>query len=256
MHVIRVNKKKLYLTLDSNTGKPSVTTNLQLAHIFDAQSTAHNYITNCIPKAARKRYEVTEVTKEISPWAVKTSTVEGETLMFETDADVSVDTEIKLEPVPESEVTPSEIEVYEEHKILSTMESKSDIPLDVNWNDVIQEYVGIVNLAKEYNSYCKKKLHEMEQCKLVDLNHFMEFIDLNTVHGFKIYKFVQKQLQLRRKLKDTIAVTDQMLSELFITGDPNSSLSVIESQKNRKYRPRIYDELFEEGISALDKLDT
>lgn len=228
MHVIRVKKHKKYVIIDPVSGKPSLTTNILLAHKFNSDQAASNYIKNCIPNAARKRYETVPVEEE--------SPVIDEELI----AKLSQPSQIE------------EDDDYDDADSEGECNLGVELDLDVDWEYIINKYAEIVKLVESYNNYCKKKMKEMDHKRVVDIHHFIEFNDLNGVNGFKIYKFTQDQLRLRRKLKDTLAVTDTILSDLFVTGDPETSLEVLESQRTREYHPRIFKDLFENGISAID----
>lgn len=243
MYVIRVNKQKKYVVMDERTGKPSATTNLSVAQKYDTKVAANNYIKNCIPKAARKRYDVVSVEDEKSPWDAVVAAIEQE----DTPVEASSEKSDTLEHI---------IASAEELDDSQEGDSIRNLDLDVDWESMILKYSEIVKTVMEYNSYCKKKLNEMEHRKIIDIRHFVEFTDLNAVQGFKMYKFEQSQLRKRRKLKDIIAITDEMMKSLFKSGNAQPSLDVIESQKQRSYNPRIFDALFEKGINALDELDT
>lgn len=82
------------------------------------------------------------------------------------------------------------------------------------------------------------------EAEIQDIEHAIEFYDLNACQGFMIYKKLQDARKKRRECKDAIIILDKFLSCDCTDFLNHANSDVINNMKNRKYEPRICPELF------------
>lgn len=77
----------------------------------------------------------------------------------------------------------------------------SDIEPDISDDlDTIRLFADIVQDSAEREESLLAQLSKVDR-ELSDIEHFIEFVDLNGVDGFKIYKKMQSIRQIRREIK-------------------------------------------------------
>lgn len=81
--------------------------------------------------------------------------------------------------------------------------------------------------------------------QICDIYHYIEDKNMNCCEGYKIAKALQVRLRNRRKIKNELEV----ITNLFNSGFSSRSLKAVqrsvENLSNKKYRPRVLPELFE-----------
>lgn len=112
--------------------------------------------------------------------------------------------------------------------------------------DEIAEYIDnnaalmedFLKKAKDLKEETNKQLSEADK-KRNDLEHLMEFNDLNAADGYKAYKMLQQVLRERRTIKDNNFKLDLLLkSHVGWIAKGNYSKEVDKLEK-RTYHPRI-----------------
>lgn len=143
----------------------------------------------------------------------------------------------------------------------STMRSKCKIvelnePFIVGNNAQINESPSLIDeLANSLNSlinndictYKKSLQQDLDNvtAEICDINHYIEFFNLDASKGFKIYKMLQQRLTRRRAIKDELEKIEIIFSSTvndIISGRLNDRLNGL---ANRQYSPRVLTELFE-----------
>jgi hypothetical protein len=115
---------------------------------------------------------------------------------------------------------------------------ESDLdPVDVETIKTLQNFVDIVLESKEIASDVADELRRVDR-ELSDLEHYMEFTDLDIRRGFKAYKTLQNLRQTRRELKRKSKLAKEINSQNI---DPNIIKSIIGYLKNVSYKPRETD---------------
>lgn len=115
---------------------------------------------------------------------------------------------------------------------------ESDLdPVDIETIKTLQNFVDIIFESKETASNLAEELRRVDR-ELSDLEHFIEFTDLDIRRGFKAYKKLQTLRQTRRELKRRLKLAKEINSQNI---DPNVIKSVISYLKNVNYRPRELD---------------
>ena len=112
------------------------------------------------------------------------------------------------------------------------------------WLDKINDMNGLVKDAKKRKEILEKQLHESEGEKL-DIEHYIEFQNLNAAQGYKASKELKNCRVKRRTVKNELAVIDIIL-ELQMKEVVSSRIyQKIEELDKRTYKPRVRTDLFD-----------
>ena len=112
------------------------------------------------------------------------------------------------------------------------------------WLDKIDDMNGLVRDAKKRKEILEKQLHELEDEKL-DIEHYIEFQNLNASQGYKASKELKTCRVKRRSVKNELAVIDIIL-ELQMKEIVSSKIyQKIEELDKRTYKPRVREDLFD-----------
>ena len=109
-----------------------------------------------------------------------------------------------------------------------------DIVMDTR---TISDFLDIVVYCAEERDTFAKELSTIDR-KLSDINHFIEFQNLNAVDGFKIYKKIQELRQRRRYVKNRLKMADDINSQSI---DPEVLKKILKYFKDLCYKPREID---------------
>lgn len=91
----------------------------------------------------------------------------------------------------------------------------------------------------------REKLQELE-LKIVDLEHYLEFYNLDMYSSWKYYKLFQSVMRERRCIKNDIAKIHYILSSNMQNAAMNNISKASNRLNNRQYTPRILIDLFNE----------
>lgn len=112
------------------------------------------------------------------------------------------------------------------------------------WLDRLVNLNGLVKDAKTRSEILAKKLKECDD-EMIDIEHYMEFSNLNGAQGYNAYKDLKDCRIKRRHIKNELLVLEIILEQ-------NISDSVIEEvhkriggMDKRTYKPRVRTDLFD-----------
>lgn len=112
------------------------------------------------------------------------------------------------------------------------------------WLDKIGDMNGVVKEAKTRKNALEKQLQRLEDEKL-DIEHYIEFQNLNAAQGYKASKELKTCRVKRRSVKNELAVIDIIL-ELQLKEIVFSKIyQKIEKLDKRTYKPRVREDLFD-----------
>lgn len=81
--------------------------------------------------------------------------------------------------------------------------------------------------------------------ELSDLNHYIEFTNLNAAQGYKASKMIKERRIKRRVLKNEMDIINMILSKKISETLNNEINNYISGLENRTYEPRVLKELFD-----------
>lgn len=114
----------------------------------------------------------------------------------------------------------------------------SDIEPDISSDlDTIKLFADIVQDSAEREESLLAQLSKVDR-ELSDIEHFIEFVDLNGVDGFKIYKKMQALRQIRREIKHRLKIVQTINSQSI---DPEVLKRLVKGFGNIYYKPREVD---------------
>ena len=112
------------------------------------------------------------------------------------------------------------------------------------WLDKVSELNGFRNDATKRKKELCKQLSDVDK-ELSDLNHYIEFCNLNAAQGYKAYKMVKERRIKRRYIKNELAVVNTILEKKLSDSITEDIGKVIRGLDERIYTPRILNELFD-----------
>ncbi len=114
----------------------------------------------------------------------------------------------------------------------------SDIEPDISDDlNTIRLFADIVQDSAEREESLLAQLSKVDR-ELSDIEHFIEFVDLNGVDGFKIYKKMQSIRQIRREIKHRLKIVQTINSQSI---DPEVLKRLVKGFGNIYYKPREVD---------------
>ena len=87
--------------------------------------------------------------------------------------------------------------------------------------------------------------HGKVEREIIDIEHYIEFNDLNAYQGWLAFKLLQQRLRKRRMIKNDISAIGYMEVGGVNTGELRNAASRIDGLENRRYSPRELTELFD-----------
>ncbi len=112
------------------------------------------------------------------------------------------------------------------------------------WLDKVSELNGLRNDAAKRKEELCKQLSDVDK-ELSDINHYIEFCNLNAAQGYKAYRMVKERRVKRRSIKNELVVVDAILEKKISDPIKEEIEKVIHSLDERTYTPRILNELFD-----------
>lgn len=133
---------------------------------------------------------------------------------------------------------------WEEVNKISKDNPNIESQIDFNkLTDAMNQLDSILKHSAKYKEYLAAE-HSKVEAAINDLYHYIEFKNLGTVRGYRVYKELQSLLKRRRQVKDA----EQLMN--FVTDENSVNVSgyiaALKSQKDRSYTPRVLTDLFEE----------
>lgn len=112
------------------------------------------------------------------------------------------------------------------------------------WLDKIIGLNGLKNDAVKRKEELCKQLSDVDK-ELTDINHYIEFCNLNAAQGYKAYKMIKERRIKRRIIKNELSIVDAILEKKVSDSITDEVEKVIHNLNERTYTPRILDELFD-----------
>jgi len=111
------------------------------------------------------------------------------------------------------------------------------------WIDKIDGLNGLATEALHRKDELVQQLSKVDQ-ELSDVNHYIEFCNLNAAQGYKAYKMIKDRRIKRRSIKNELQVVDIILSKKISETATDEIQKAIAGMDQRTYEPRVLNELF------------
>lgn len=112
------------------------------------------------------------------------------------------------------------------------------------WIDKIDGLNGLATEALHRKDELVQQLSKVDQ-ELSDVNHYIEFCNLNAAQGYKAYKMIKDRRIKRRSIKNELQVVDIILSKKICETATDEIQKAIAGMDQRTYEPRVLNELFD-----------
>lgn len=114
---------------------------------------------------------------------------------------------------------------------------------DSVWEEKLQELASFSDDVQNRFVELNDMLSNVDK-KITDLQHYIEFNNLNACEGWKCFDMLQHLLRERRQIKNEIEIVQRFMGHGFCQSNIAQLYQEIESSKNKKYTPRALPELF------------
>lgn len=202
-----------YLKRNEFSGKTSEVDNLSLATSWDTYGRASGFLKKYKPKRPGTTWSVLEIPYSQCVAAQSTSEQpqQDKTMRVMSVADIK---EAGQVPVQKSCVRES--------------------------TDVLSTFASFVDDKRKQKDELARQ-HSVVEREILDIQHYIEFHDLNAYQGWLVFKLLQQKLRTRRSLKDSIQAIGYIESCPIDTQQIKNAASSINGLSGRKYTPRELD---------------
>lgn len=144
----------------------------------------------------------------------------------------------KIDTPPDNikQITQSEVENNTEKVMVAENIQK--------WIDKITDLNGLATDALHRKEELCEELSFADR-ELSDINHYIEFCNLNAAQGWKAYKMIKERRIKRRSIKNEIQILNIILDKKISDTVTNEILESMSKMDKRTYEPRVMNELFD-----------
>lgn len=112
------------------------------------------------------------------------------------------------------------------------------------WLDKVSDLNGLAKEARRRKEELMKQLHDLED-ELLDIEHYIEFSNLNAAQGYKASKDIKECRVKRRSIKNELLVLDIILGQRVDEIISEEIYKKVQSIDERTYSPRVRTDLFD-----------
>lgn len=112
------------------------------------------------------------------------------------------------------------------------------------WVDKVSGLNGLASEALHRKDELLSQLSKVDQ-ELSDINHYIEFVNLNAAQGYKAYKMIKERRIKRRSIKNELDVLSIILGKKISDTASDEIQKAIAGMDKRTYEPRVMTELFD-----------
>lgn len=139
---------------------------------------------------------------------------------------------------------PELIKQITQEKVNENTETPSNSENIQYWIDKVSDLNGLASEALHRKDNLLSQLSKVDQ-ELSDINHYIEFCNLNAAQGYKAYKMIKDRRIIRRSIKNELDVLNIILSKKISETATDEIQKAISGMDKRKYEPRVLNELFD-----------
>lgn len=205
-----------FIRHDTYSGKYVPVRNETLAEKWEQRNKAQNILKNGLTKQLKRKFHIDSIDDGVGISGIEKDTV------AEKDAiqDLHID-EVK--------------------KIID--DDYKDTQLD-KWESGIESMTEFVQDAETRKEYLSKEMSDIDK-EIIDIQHYIEFNDMNAYQGWMAYKMLQNRLKKRRKIKNELQVLIQLGNCKIDSSMIGDIKNAINEMNNRVYTPRVLKQLFD-----------
>lgn len=113
-----------------------------------------------------------------------------------------------------------------------------------HWIQRLKDLNGLATDASRRKNQLLTQLSNVEK-EIMDILHYIEFVNLNASQGYKAYKMIKEKRIVRRSLKNELSILDLILGKKISETVEEEIEKRLDEMDNRKYEPRVLKELFD-----------
>lgn len=121
---------------------------------------------------------------------------------------------------------------------------------EMDWAEYLTHFIYLVEGFKDYREELAQKHSDIEQ-KICDILHYIELCETNDEEAVDLIELLRVCRENRRDIKDELQRIEYFQNNLGTSGNAakaKQALKCIKGLTTRKYKPRKYDELFENCV--------
>lgn len=183
--------------------------------------------------------------------------IENETELLQNNITTEEDTLEEIEVTrPEEYISPVKELTFDE-VIEPVVKSASTYDLsEMDWEEYLTHFTYLVEGIKDYRDELAKKHSDIDQ-KICDILHYIELCETNDDEAVDLIELLRVCRENRRDIKDELQRTEYFQKNLGTNANvvkAKQALKCIKGLETRKYKPRRYDELFENCVMKRKRL--
>lgn len=206
-----------FIRYDTFSGKYVPVRNEMLAERWEQRSKAQNILKNGLNKQLKKKYHIDAIDDGTGVCGMTKSTPE------------------------EKEDTTANLHIEEVKELIK--EDYENTQMD-KWESGIASMNEFVQDAETRKEQLTKDMSDIDK-EITDIQHYIEFNDMNAYQGWLAYKMLQNRLKRRRKIKNELQVLTQLGNCKIDSSMLEDIKNVIQEMNNRVYTPRVLKQLFD-----------
>ena len=139
---------------------------------------------------------------------------------------------------------PELVKQITQEKVNENTETPSNSENIQYWIDKISDLNGLASEALHRKDNLLSQLSKIDK-EISDIDHYIEFVNLNAEQGYKAYRMIKDRRIIRRSIKNELDVLNIILSKKISETATDEIHKAITGMDNRKYEPRVLNELFD-----------
>lgn len=139
---------------------------------------------------------------------------------------------------------PELVKQITQEKVNENTETPSNSENIQYWIDKVSDLNGLASEALHKKDNLLNQLSKIDQ-ELSDIDHYIEFVNLNAAQGYKAYKMLKERRIKRRSIKNELQVLDIILSKKISETVTDEIQNTVAYMDKRTYEPRVLNELFD-----------
>ena len=139
---------------------------------------------------------------------------------------------------------PELVKQITQEKVNENTETPSNSENIQYWIDKISDLNGLASEALHRKDNLLSQLSKIDQ-ELSDIDHYIEFVNLNAAQGYKAYRMIKDRRIIRRSIKNELDVINIILGKKISETATDEIQKAISGMDKRTYEPRVLNELFD-----------
>ena len=139
---------------------------------------------------------------------------------------------------------PELVKQITQEKVNENTETPSNSENIQYWIDKVSDLNGLASEALHRKDDLLSQLSKIDQ-ELSDIDHYIEFVNLNAAQGYKAYRMIKDRRIIRRSIKNELDVLNIILGKKISETATDEIQKAIYGMDKRTYEPRVLNELFD-----------